>query len=356
MRGRRGKKVKEGVNKSNRNVGLSKQRFWRRINVTFVSGLLSTLLIFFLTYYFIESTKQAHTNEDIQRIKADIRKTAVETTRAELENKVNEVWAKYAEQNQQLSNKLKQLEIDVKESEKEIAAITAKTKQVQVEADIRKTAVETTRAELEIRIKNIENKYAEQIQKLDYELKILQLQKTKTEAKYTESKEKQDVGKSANALAASVVPTIAFISSNLNIKLQDKKNILYASMDLRNDGMHTVLAQIRIDITAQNSDNKISGYALYGVDKTDILSQQQMRRVYEIHLLPNFYNNIAEKRGFVLWVYHNFVTDQAIVDAVTSQVSPQYTKGQIKGKSNYTHYRRFNFECWRQNDQSFHCG
>ena len=98
------------------------------INLIATSTLFSSLVLFFLGYYFIEKPKQA-------QIEAEIRKIAAETARAELETKIKKIEASYAEKIHQLnteqlniSNKLNLIESGIKESEREIAAITARHK------------------------------------------------------------------------------------------------------------------------------------------------------------------------------------------------------------------------------------
>jgi len=291
-------------NKSNRKLGLSRQRLFLWIKLIGTSALFSSLIAFFLDYYLIQKPR-------LVQVEAETRKIAVETARAELENQIKKIEAVYTEQIQQLnvqnlqtSNKLNLIEADIKENQRKIAVIEAENKLLKEKIAILKEGTQAINA--------------------------------------------------ASDLYTSIAPKLDLFSESLEAKSEGGRIILIERLSLKNEGKYAMHVQTNVVIYTQDKTNKISGYEWHNSsnERTFIAPGQQLPCVYEVHLLPSFYSNLTtEKRRFYIRVNYTLLTDRKTVDFVIKQkyLDPYYTKDSINGMSAMSRFIEAPFKCWHEN-------
>jgi hypothetical protein len=128
-------------------------------------------------------------------------------------------------------------------------------------------------------------------------------------------------------------------------------------VSLINGGNYAMYVKSNVDIHTQNKKDKIIGYYWHNRwnQQSVINPTQKLSIAYEIHILPTFNSNLGtENKRFFIGIYYDISTDEEMMEFVTKQISPYFTRGNIKQKSTSIFSIEYPFICeW--NSQGFNC-
>lgn len=165
-------------------------------------------------------------------------------------------------------------------------------------------------------------------------------------------KEETEAVSGAARLFTDLAPNIRF-SYNNTVESEQDAMVFGEGVSFQNTGKYTVNREVSIDIYREHDGREIREYEWFGSDSFDINPGQQLRSYYKVKMSPDFSSVLTtQKQVFVVQLIYELRTEEDARRFVAKRISSYFSRDSIDKKSQSTATLSFPVVCWIDDPKS----